>query len=79
MKPPICSICDKRFNPDDGDIVYFKRTKNVIEWEEMMEREGKVGHPPNAEWFCSKHLSAAEALKHLPVDEAMQKLREQFQ
>ena len=64
MKPPICIICDTRFTPsDEGDVIYFKKTKWDIEWEEEMERKGSVGHPPYAEWFCEKHFKAAKELE----------------
>ena len=43
-----------------------------------MRKEGLVGHPPYAEWFCSDHYNAAKELKELPINEAMAKLREQF-
>ncbi|MHA1116125.1 MAG: hypothetical protein K9W45_02750 [Candidatus Heimdallarchaeum aukensis] len=75
MKPPICVICGKRFSPGTGDIIYFKETEEVKEWNKKMEREGKVGHPINAEWFCNEHLEQASKLRELPIQEAMEKLK----
>jgi len=53
MRPPICYICGKKLDyPNDGGLVYFKKRASDREWEERMEREEMVGHPPFAEWFC---------------------------
>ena len=76
MKLPICCICDKRLdNPNDGGLVYFKKRASDIEWEARMEREGMVGHPPFAEWFCEKHYKSALELKNFTIDEAMKRLQ----
>jgi hypothetical protein len=75
MRPPICYICGKRFEPSaEVDIIYFKKQKSDIKWEKRMKREGKVGHPPYAEWFCEEHYEAANKLKHLPINEALKLL-----
>ena len=79
MKPPVCIICDKRFSPsDEGDVIYFKKSKYDIEWVEEMERTGSVGHPPYAEWFCEKHYKTAKELEGLTITEAMKILNEKF-
>jgi len=76
MRPPICYICDKTLDsPDDGGLIYFKKRASDIEWEEKMEKEGMVGHPPFAEWFCEKHYEKAFELKELPIDRAMKQLQ----
>jgi len=72
MKPPVCVICDKRFTPSEqGDLIYFKKSRGDIEWVEEMERTGSVGHPPYAEWFCREHYKKASELKDLPINKAM--------
>lgn len=84
MKPPICSICDKRLkynkisSEEGGDIVYFKKRKSDIKRHKHMEEIGGVGHPPEAEWFCGKHLKRAKELKDKTIDEAMKLLRKEF-
>ncbi len=76
MKPPVCCICDKRLDyPDEGGLIYFKKRVSDREWEERMEREGMVGHPPFAEWFCGKHHKRALELKGLTIDKAMKQLQ----
>ena len=68
MKPPICIICNRRFNPqEEGGIIYFKKRESDKEWD---ERE-IVEHPPYAEWFCKEHIIQAENLSGLIIDEAM--------
>ena len=76
MKPPVCCICNKRLDyPDEGGLIYFKKRASDREWEEKMEREGMVGHPPFAEWFCEKHYKKALELKDLTIDKAMKQLQ----
>ncbi|MFX0188407.1 MAG: hypothetical protein ACFE8A_11815 [Candidatus Hodarchaeota archaeon] len=76
MRPPICAICDKNFmDKDDGGLIYFKKRSSDIEWDETMEREGMVGHPPYAEWFCSEHYEKAYKLKNLTIDKALKILK----
>jgi len=41
-----------------------------------MRKEGFVGHPPYAEWFCSNHYESAKELKNLTISEALEILRE---
>ena len=71
VKPPICCICGKRIKDYHGKLVYFKETERVRQWAEEMKRDGKVGHPIHAEWFCDKHLSKAQEYSDLPISEAM--------
>ncbi|MHA1397336.1 MAG: hypothetical protein ACTSSG_12190 [Candidatus Heimdallarchaeaceae archaeon] len=82
MKPPVCAICYKEFVDEyaenKGGIVYFKKRKSDQKWEDEMRKEGMVGHPPNAEWFCSAHYEQAKALKDLTIDKAMEELRKIF-
>ena len=79
MKPPICAVCYKEFlDSDEGGLIYFKKRKSDKKWESAMRKEGLVGHPPYAEWFCVDHYNAAKKLKDLPINEAMAKLREKF-
>ncbi|TFF97484.1 MAG: hypothetical protein EU541_08155 [Promethearchaeota archaeon] len=77
MKPPICCICNKRIkNFENAGLVSFKKRSSDIEWEEKMEREGKVGHPPYADWFCKKHYEKANKLSYLPIHKALKQFDE---
>jgi len=73
MKPPICTICDKRFDlsEDECGLIYFDKRQSDIEWQKKMNEKGMVGHPPYARWFCTRHYKKAKQLEHLTVDEAM--------
>jgi len=76
MKPPVCSICDKRLDyPDEGGLIYFKKRSSDKKWDKRMEEKGMVGHPPYAEWFCKEHYEKANELKDLAIDEAMKQLK----
>ncbi len=79
MRPPECSICGSNFDPGGkGGVIYFKKRFSDRVWRRKMDRINGVGHPPNAEWFCEKHIAAAEELQDRTIDKAMMKLREQF-
>ena len=78
MKPPICYICDKRFKDDEGGLIWFGKRKSDIEWQERMERNKSIGHPPWAAWFCGDHYEEAKKLNDLTIDKALQKLRALF-
>jgi hypothetical protein len=74
MKPPICIVCNiKISNREEGGLVYFKKRQSDLEWEKKMEDIGGTGHPPYVEWFCKKHFKQANQLKHLPIEDALEK------
>jgi len=75
MKPPICAICDKRFETGGG-LVYFKEDNEDIEFNKRLSQPDFVGHPTNAFWFCELHISKAKELSHLSKRAAFEKLRE---
>jgi hypothetical protein len=60
---------------DDGGLIYFKKRSSDIKWDETMEKQGMVGHPTYAEWFCSEHYHKAYKLKDLTIDKAMKILK----
>ena len=71
MKPPVCCICDKRLDPNEGGLIYFKKRLSDQKWDKEMEKDGMVGHPPYAEWFCGDHYQKASGLKDIPIDKAL--------
>ncbi|MBN1697096.1 MAG: hypothetical protein JW881_06255 [Spirochaetales bacterium] len=78
MKPPICVICHKRFDIDEGGLVYFMKRPADIEWEHRMKETGGHGHPPCAAWFCGKHYESARTRSHLTIDKAIAAVREEM-
>jgi hypothetical protein len=75
MRPPICEICDERFD-DGGGLVTFALDDRARAFHKRRKREpGFVGHPPEKEWFCEKHIEAARALSHLTRGEAVAQLK----
>ncbi|MHA1277427.1 MAG: hypothetical protein ACTSQI_20325 [Candidatus Helarchaeota archaeon] len=79
MRPPICAICGKRFDPSKGKLIYFMRRPSDEEWHKTMKEKHLVGHPPEAEWFCENHYKRALELQHLTIDKAFEILEQEFQ
>lgn len=72
MKPPLCSICRKKFSPSKsgGSGVYFKLTKEQQAEKDRMKERRMIGHPPGYHWFCENHIEKARKYKHLHWSEA---------
>ncbi len=69
MRPPICAVCRKRFDPSrsfwgGGGLLRF------ADYRPMSDR-GPVGHPVGAEWFCRRHYGLAKSLTNRSLGEAM--------
>jgi hypothetical protein len=78
MMPPICSICNERFDPEKGGLIYFTEDEEDKIFNERLRQPGYVGHPTNAFWFCEMHIKEANKYRNLHKDEAMKKIRELF-
>jgi hypothetical protein len=77
MKPPICAICGKRFDPTEGKLLSFRLTEKDLQWQKHAKiTPGFVGHPPWLEWFCADHAQLFEPLLALSLAEAMQRFYE---
>ncbi len=75
MKPPICCICHRGFDPDkEGGLVWFAKRTSDIEWDRWIEETGDTGHPPYADWYCAAHIEQAHSLSHLTIDAAFARL-----
>ncbi|MGE0728281.1 MAG: hypothetical protein AB7O92_18580 [Acidimicrobiia bacterium] len=75
MRPPICEVCDERFDPGAGGLLTFASTPQSEAWHARAAAEpGFVGHPPDQGWFCPAHLDAARALQPLPLADAVRRL-----
>jgi hypothetical protein len=76
MRPPECCICGIDFrDEDEGGLIYFKKRPSDEEWIIEMEEQNMAGHPPYAEWFCTKHYDSAKRFEHLTIDEALEILK----
>lgn len=67
MKPPVCSVCDRQFEPNVDSLVAF------ADYEPLPE--DIVGHPQGLEWVCPEHIQAARSLRHLDSESAIARLR----
>jgi hypothetical protein len=72
MRPPICAICHKRFNPGkkSGLISFSLSEEEKIE-NLKFDTPGYVGHPKGLEWFCEEHYHIAERYTDIPLAEAL--------
>ena len=76
MRPPICEICDRDFNPDSrSGLLYFKETSEGREFDKRVSEEGITGHPPDAGWFCEEHYGKAKKLTYLTLSEALKNIQ----
>ncbi|GAA3929153.1 hypothetical protein GCM10023085_08160 [Actinomadura viridis] len=79
MRPPLCFVCglSPRDLPEGDDsasaftLVHFALDVQERAAQEARDRDGWVGHPENAEWFCAAHADAARAHAHLHWREAL--------
>lgn len=80
MKPPICAICNKRFDISEENcgLIYFRQRKSDIEWDKKMKKTGAKGHPPYARWFCTEHYTKAKEFQNFVVDKAIPEIRKLF-
>jgi len=79
MKPPICSICNERFNPSEGGLIYFVEDEEDVARNKLLREPGFVGHPSNAFWFCGLHIDVAKKYRNLHKKDALKLIREHFQ
>ncbi|MBK5113613.1 MAG: hypothetical protein KGD59_10625 [Candidatus Heimdallarchaeota archaeon] len=78
MRPPVCAICDRDLEENDGGVIYFKKRFSDKVWDRKMNRIQGVGHPPYAEWLCGKHFDRAKELEELTIDKAISKINEEI-
>lgn len=78
MMPPICEICDKRFDPfaEEGNLLTFRLTPEQVESNKRFEQKGFTGHPAGTYWFCKHHMEIARRFAHLTSAEALKLIRE---
>jgi len=70
MKPAICKVCGT-YSADDNEI-------SKAGWIEFIdykpEEKNSISHPEGLEYFCSKHFSHANQLKHKKMNDALVEL-----
>jgi len=75
MRPPMCALCHADLN-QGGGLLHFALDERAQAWHTKADASPSfVGHPPEAEWFCAKHVEAARALLHLSRTDALTQLR----
>lgn len=76
--PPKCTFCGSEqadFHDLVFDIIYFKPTVEDEAWNQRVIDEGIDGHPPNAFWFCSKHIAIAKKYETLYSKDALSTIK----
>lgn len=77
--PPICVLCDSRFEPDEQcGLIQFTLTEEQNEFNTRFRKQGFTGHPEGFHWFCKSHYDAARTLSYLHDSEALSLLRIRF-
>ncbi len=75
MKPPICCICLKPLDPaKPGNLVAFAKSESDHEYDRKAQT-GFTGHPPYADWFCHRHIAAAQKRTHLSLTQAIEQIK----
>ncbi len=76
--PPHCYVCglDLADAPDDGrerfTLIYFGETEDAkMQDSRVMARLGRAGHPRNAVWFCTEHVTVAREHENMNARAAL--------
>ncbi len=76
MMPPICAICDTRFELElGGGLVHYFLTEEQENFNKRFQQPGFTGHPAGLHWFCKEHLEGAQSVAHFHDSEALALLR----
>ena len=59
MRPPICEVCNERFDPADGELIRFVDDEASRAFDDRAAEPGFVGHRPTDGWFCGAHRAEA--------------------
>ena len=76
MKPAVCELYGRDFRAawmesgDGGEQVGFADLRELP--------QGLAGHSQGLGWFCWRHAEAAAALVHLPMEDALARLRRRY-
>ncbi len=68
MKPPVCALCGRAFDPRSGG-----GTVGFADYEPLPA--GMTGHPRGCLWFCRRHLAPARRLGGATAGAALARLR----
>ena len=75
MRPPVCIICSKKLDEENGGLIYFKKKESDLKWDKKNEDPHFVGHPPYADWFCKEHYGLALERQGLTIGEAIKEIK----
>lgn len=74
MKPAVCAVCGAAASADksggEGGWVEFA--------DFVADERDALSHPAGLEYFCARHLPAAERKKNLNAQTAIAELRREF-
>ncbi|MCU0430542.1 MAG: hypothetical protein MUF42_11280 [Cytophagaceae bacterium] len=71
MRPPICDICHKRLDTDEGGLLQFALSEDDKEFNKRFEEPGFTGHPRGLHWLCDKHHAQLKAFSHYTWAQAL--------
>ena len=71
MKPPICELCGRAFDPGQGGGM-----ATFADYEPLPD--GMTGHPEGCIWLCRRHLAAGRELGDRLSGAALKTLRRRF-
>jgi hypothetical protein len=74
MIPPKCVVCGRGDSGDPACSFHLMRFARTAD-DDAFERPGVTGMPPSAAWFCDAHVARAREYAHLPLVEALPKVR----
>ena len=72
MKPPICAVCRKRFDPFDSSLAGRAGLVHFADYRPLPD--GMTGHPAGTAWFCRRHFRAAKDLQDRSRPDALELL-----
>lgn len=78
MKPPVCHLCRKHLELDDGPYLENGYGDLVKFMDYRPLPLPCVGHPHGLEWFCKEHIAAAKKLSYLDAKTALHQLQVEF-
>lgn len=79
MKPPNCHLCGRDLSEPYSWLPVEANANGLVQFADYLPLpDGMPGHPYGLEWFCTEHMTAAEALSDRSVEDAMAELRRAY-
>ncbi len=73
MKPASCAVCGAASESEAGGGGHWVEFADFV-----TDGRDALSHPKGLEYFCARHLSAAERMKHLDAQIAIERLCREF-